>query len=86
MIRSKKLFEKQFKKLPKNLQAKALQKIEIFSKTPMDKSLKNHALQGKLKGLRAFSVTGDVRIIFQEVDGYVIVLFIAIGSHSQLYE
>lgn len=86
IIRSKKLFDKQFKKLPKGIQQKALQKIEVFSKNPLEKSLHNHQLKGALKGLRAFSVTGDVRIIFQEFDGYVNVLFIAIGTHSQVYE
>lgn len=86
IIRSKKLFEKQFKKLPKGIRQKALRKIEIFSQNPFDKSLNNHPLHGALKGLRAFSVTGDVRIVFQEVDDYVVVLFIAIGTHSQVYE
>lgn len=45
----------------------------------------NHALAGKMLGKRAFSVTGSVRIIFKEYDNYVLVLFLDIGSHPQVY-
>ena len=36
-------------------------------------------------GLRAISVTSDIRIIFQEFFHYRVVLFLDIGTHSQVY-
>jgi addiction module RelE/StbE family toxin len=45
--------------------------------------LNDHPLTGKLKGLRAFSVGGDVRVVYQEAENYY--LFLDIGSHNQVY-
>lgn len=78
-------FEKSFKKLNLKLKEKTIATIRKFTKNPFDASLRNHALQGKLEGKRAFSVTGDVRIIFEECDGYVLVIMLDVGTHSQLY-
>lgn len=38
-----------------------------------------------MKGKRAFSVTGDMRIIFEEFDDYVLVIMLDIGTHAQVY-
>lgn len=85
-IQLHKNFEKNFKALPKNLREKTIQTIKIFAKNPKDIRLKNHALKGKLKGKRAFSVTGDIRVIFEEIDGYVLVLMLDIGTHNKVYQ
>jgi len=46
--------------------------------------LKDHPLTGKKQGLRAFSITGDVRIVYHFVsDDFV--EFLDIGSHNQVY-
>ena len=86
IVRSQKRFDKQFKKLSKSIQTKVLEKIALFAQHPSDVSLRNHALHGKLQGLRAFSVTGDIRIIFEEFDGYTVVVFIDLGTHNQIYK
>lgn len=45
--------------------------------------LHDHALSGKLKSRRAFSVSGDIRVIYEELEeAYV---FLDIGTHSQVY-
>lgn len=85
IIKYHKRFEKKFKKLPPSVKNKAQQAISIFKHNPYDPRIGNHALSGKMKGQRAFSVTGDVRIVFEEYDQYVFVLFLTIGSHPQVY-
>lgn len=80
-----KRFEKRFKKLPLNLKEKTISAIQHFSKKPFDPLLKNHALTGKLSGRRAFSVTSNIRIIFEEYDNYVLVIMLDVGTHNQVY-
>lgn len=65
-IQYHKVFTKRLKKLPKKLKEKTYEAITRFSENPHDKSLRNHPLKGAQQGRRAFSVTGDVRIIFEE--------------------
>lgn len=84
-IRYHKFFEKRFKKLSKGLQEKTLRAIQRFAENPFDSVLKNHALRGKMKGKRAFSVTGDIRIVFEEYNQYVLVIMLDVGSHAQIY-
>ena len=85
IIKYHKRFEKKFKKLPPSIQSKAQQAIGVFKCNPYDLRISNHALAGKIKGQRAFSVTGDVRIVFEEYNDYVFVLFLTIGGHPQVY-
>lgn len=79
----RKKFRKVFRKLPKKVQAKFFEKIEIFLTNPFHYSLNNHALNGEFEGVRSFDVTGDIRAHYTEVDGVAIIL--TIGSHSELY-
>jgi len=80
-----KKFSKHFEKLSFKLQDKAIEIIELFKKNPTNLILRNHALSGDMHGKRAISVTGDIRIIFEEHDNYVLVIMLDIGSHSQIY-
>ena len=78
-------FLKRYKKLSKDLRTKVEDAILLFSKNPKNKKLQNHALKGNMKGKRAISVAGDVRIIFEEHDNYVLVIMLDVGSHNQVY-
>lgn len=78
-------FEKAFKKLHKDLKEKVILTIEKFANNPHDQILKNHELKAHLRGKRAISVTSNLRIIFQEYDHYVIVIFLDVGNHNQVY-
>ena len=78
-------FRKQYKKLPKQSRKQVNDALEIFRKNPFDPSLENHPLSGTMKGQRAISAGFDLRIIFQEKDGYAVVLMIAVGTHEQVY-
>ena len=81
----KKTFKKAYLKLSHKLQLKADDALKVFINNPYEKSLNNHALKGQLKGLRSLDVTGDLRILFKEKNGYITVVLITMGSHSQLY-
>lgn len=60
--------------------------LRKFERDPFDPILKNHALTGKFLGQRAFSVTGDIRIVFEEYNNYILVLVLDVGTHNQVYQ
>ena len=66
-----------------NLVRKFQDRVEIFTRDPRDPVLKDHQLKGKKNELRAFSTTGDIRLIYfvKWEDVY----FIDVGSHNQVY-
>ena len=78
-------FVRKYRKLNKKLQQKVDKSIDVFRKNSSDPHLKNHALSGRLKGKRAFSVTGDLRVIFEEHNHYVLVIMLDVGTHAQVY-
>lgn len=45
--------------------------------------LDDHALEGRMAGKRAFSITGDVRVVYEETSDYII--FLDVGTHAQVY-
>lgn len=79
-----KKFDKAFKKMHPKLQAKFYAVLELYSKSKTDRQLNNHTLTGKYLGYRSIDLTGDWRIIFEEIDDETIKL-VNIGTHSQLY-
>lgn len=46
--------------------------------------INDHSLAGSLVGKRAFSITGDIRVIYHEADQYY--EFLDVGTHSQVYK
>lgn len=59
------------------------ERFNLFLKDSSDPILKDHALSGKLKGLRAFWVTGNIRAVYYIKDETA--YFIDIGTHNQVY-
>ena len=80
-----KSFEKMFIKLKNKQQIAAYGAVELFLKDPTSPKLRNHALKGEYKGFRSISAGGDLRLHFMIIDP-TRVLFVAVGSHAQLYE
>lgn len=80
-------FKKSYKsRIAKNqkLTRKTADRIELFRENPNNPILKNHSLKGEEKKFRAFSITGDSRIIYMQVsEDHVI--FLDIGTHNQIY-
>jgi addiction module RelE/StbE family toxin len=80
-----KKFDKMFKKCLQEIKEKFIERLKLFKDNKHSPIiLNNHPLSGKLKGLRSINVSGDYRSIFEEKSGDII--FIAIGTHSQLYK
>lgn len=79
----KKAFEKRIKFNP-TLVSRTNKRIDIFRQNPFHPMLRNHPLIGGQNGLRAFSITGDIRIIYQPIDE-TNVRFLDIGTHNQVY-
>lgn len=80
-----------FKKSYKNrivsnpkLVAKTAERIKLFQTDPSNPILKDHSLKGLRKNFRAFSITGDIRLIYSPAakDS---VIFLDIGTHNQVY-
>jgi len=84
-ILSRKAFIKAYAKLP-GLQKRAVDTaLILFSELPSDPGLRDHALKGKMKGLRAFSAGYDLRVIYKEEGGFVTVILLDVGTHNQIY-
>ena len=58
-------------------------RVEMFRTNHSNPVIHDHALSGNKQGLRAFSVTGDVRVIYYLHNDTA--YFIDIGSHAQVY-
>lgn len=80
-----KQFEKDFSKLPSGIKIKTIKTLELFVENPQNPSLRNHGLSGKWKGHFSINVTGDTRAIYFVIEED-FVRFVAIGSHSKLYD
>jgi len=74
-------FVRRFKRLPKNLKLKALEKEKIFRKNKFDSQLKTHKLKGKLRGRYAFWINSKNRIIFS-FNNPQLIYFLSVGSHD----
>lgn len=80
-----KAFNKQFEKLPEMKQLRAKAALAILLTDTSSTSLRNHTLKGEWLGYRSISAGGDLRLHFKMIDDNS-VLFVAVGSHSQLYK
>lgn len=79
-------FKKHFQKriLPNpSLASKFDKRFKLFINDSKNPLLKDHPLKGKKIGLRAFSITGDIRVIYQIIGE--IIYFFDIGTHNQVY-
>lgn len=77
-----KTFKKRFARNPK-IANKFAERLILFTINPANPILKDHALVGNLIRYRAFSITGDIRVIYYIKDE--IAYFVDIGSHNQVY-
>ena len=58
--------------------------VSYFRKNPSDTRIENHELHGRLRGKWAFSVTDDIRIVYEWL-GKMTVRYLAIGKHPTVY-
>ena len=85
ILNYKKSFIKQLKKAPSPIKNKLSSRITLFADNPFHPLLNNHILTGKYKNCHSINITGDWRAIYTPIDKNNI-LFIAFGTHSQLYK
>lgn len=81
-------FDKRLKKVPVAIRRAFRNRLALFLEDPTHAQLRNHVLTGRWKGHRSINVTGDWRAIFSEKqhhDGSITILFVDLGTHSQLY-
>ena len=57
--------------------------LRIFLQSPHDTILKDHKLAGRKKSLRAFSVTGDIRVVYGVANNEI--WLYDVGTHNQVY-
>jgi len=74
-------FVRYFKRLPKDLQEEALEKIELFKDNKNHPGLKVHKLHGRFSSCLGFSVNYKTRIVFQYISKTGVAL-LAIGDHD----
>ncbi len=79
-----KSFVKSFMKLRPGEQEKFRERRDIFLDDTFHPLLNNHALHGKFAGVRSINITGDLRVLYVELDARV-VEFLTIATHAELY-
>jgi addiction module RelE/StbE family toxin len=81
-----KTFKKHYKKriAPSSKLSKQFDdRVQAFVRGERAQPLNDHALTVSKQGLRAFSISGDIRVIYKETaDAYI---FLDVGSHNQVY-
>ncbi|MCL6635154.1 MAG: type II toxin-antitoxin system YafQ family toxin [Peptococcaceae bacterium] len=80
-------FKRSFRKTIENnryMKKKFVETIGIFVEDPFHPALRTHKLSGRLKGLWAFSIDYDCRVIFMFLDDGS-ALLIDIGTHDEVY-
>ncbi len=66
-----------------NLVIRFKERLTLFITDKNNSLLKDHQLTGKKSSYRAFSITGDIRVIYK-VENNIIRLY-DIGTHNQVY-
>lgn len=80
-----KLFDKQFKRLASPQKERVKSALLTFKQDPFHPTLRNHPLKGEWSRYRSISAGGDLRMHYRET-GESEVLFVIVGTHSQLYK
>ncbi len=85
-IKRDRTFEKHFRQRispHEKLVSQFKERLALFMTGQLGYPLHDHALTGKLAGKRAFSVAGDIRVVYVELQDSIV--FLDIGSHNQVY-
>lgn len=84
-VKFRKSFEKSFKKQGTKVRRAVTDRLELFGTNPTHRALNNHKLRGEFQGYRSINITGDIRAIFYYDKKRETAIFVALGSHSDLY-
>lgn len=75
-------FKKRFGNDPK-IKKQYENRLHLFLAGASHPLLKDHALVGEKIDLRAFCITGDIRVVYKKLGQRII--FMDIGTHNQVY-
>jgi addiction module RelE/StbE family toxin len=79
-------FSRQFVKLRRNEQERVLNALKLFENEPFAKRLRNPPLKGNLSQFHSIDAGGDLRLLyFEKEENHIVAVFVAVGSHSQIY-
>lgn len=79
-----KVFDRQYKKLPRNLQDRLWERLAILIEDESSPLLHDHKLKPPYDGYRSINITGDYRLVYKKLDAETYYLR-AIGTHHELY-
>ncbi len=79
----RKEFKKQYQKLPKKIQQKFAERLQLFTTDQNHPLLHLHTLTGTDAPIESINITGDYRALLYRNKS--IVTFLKIGTHSELY-
>ena len=79
-----KSFKKEFQKLPIKIQKQFFERADLFLKNQSHPLLNNHSVHSAYPGWRSINITGDYRALYEVIDEGIVV-FMKIGTHSELY-
>lgn len=77
-------FKKQYAKLRPSIQQQFKDRVQLLIEDPTAYLLNVHSLKGKYAGFWSINISGDLRAIYS-YKGDTIIVFLLIGTHSQLY-
>jgi addiction module RelE/StbE family toxin len=80
-----KSFNKQYQKLPTKQQKQTMEAVALFLQDETSPLLRKHGLKGEWLAHYSISAGGDLRLHFRVISDQK-VLFVAVGTHSQLYK
>ena len=83
-IRYHNRFLKSFQKLPGKIPKNFFERLELFQREPFHPLLNNHSVEPAYPNWRSINITGDYRALY-EVQAEGSVVFMKIGTHSELY-
>lgn len=81
----KREFDRSYSKLNNKIKLRFDERLTLFSKEPNCRILNLHKLNGKYDGMWSINITGDYRAIFYKQNEEIII-FINIGTHSELFK
>jgi addiction module RelE/StbE family toxin len=77
-------FKKQFRKLPPKVQRQFFERVDLFLIDKYHPLLNNHSVDSVYPGWRSINISGDYRALYEPMTDDV-VIFMQIGTHSELY-
>ena len=78
------VFERQYKKLPRAMREKVVERLQLLVSDEFNPLLNNHKLNPPYAGYRGINITGDWRLIYKRINVNAFYMR-AVGTHHQLF-